>query len=87
MWLMATLWLPKREGGLRYCVLLSLETYQAAENSTYLDNIDTLSPSSRAPACKGSDSHSWGANHPCFDNQIISAMFENPVIAISSGKV
>jgi hypothetical protein len=46
-----------------------------------------LSPLSSAPACKGSDSHSWGATPPCFDNQIISAIFEDPVITERFGKL
>jgi hypothetical protein len=36
-------------------LLLFLETYQLPENSTYPLHIDTLSPSSEAPSCRGQD--------------------------------
>jgi hypothetical protein len=58
-----------------------LETYHASESSTYPLHIDTLSESSRAPACAGLQSLSLGSP-PSSDNQIISAIFKGQVITI-----
>jgi hypothetical protein len=67
--------------------LLFLEIYQAAENSTYPENINTLSPSSRPPASQGPDSQSWGATLPCSDIQTISAIFRGVGITAGFGKL
>jgi hypothetical protein len=39
--------------------LLFLDTYQAAENSTYPHNINRFNPTSRAPICKGANRLFW----------------------------
>jgi hypothetical protein len=46
-----------------------------------------IKPIIKGTSLSSSDNHSWGATPPCFDNQIISAIFKRPVITISSGKI